>query len=215
MEEYGYNPNDDPTLPAVGGGPRDGPFQMVEGENSGYRGWGATAASSSHRKASTNVSGGAGQGVGSLAYTDSTSPTLNGPSGDTPLMAGSPTYHPLDHPVDEGDEIVGAMGPTTDKYRGEVQRGPSNASSSYSAANHSDGSGDASVPGGAVGQANYYNDYAPNAGGGPYNDGGYVPGGVGVANLPQPVIRDVQAKRNTRIEHPSHFPQQGGISQNF
>jgi hypothetical protein len=32
----------------------------------------------------------------------------------------------------------------------------------------------------------------------------------------QPVIRDVQARRNTRIENPSHFPQQSaGISQNF
>jgi len=32
----------------------------------------------------------------------------------------------------------------------------------------------------------------------------------------QPIIRDVQARRNTRIENPAHFPQQSaGISQNF
>lgn len=210
VEEYGYNPNDDPTLPAVG----DGPFEMVEDGNSGYRGWGTTAAGS-NRKASTTLSGGAGQGIGSQAYSESTSPTLNNAGvadnrSAEPLMAGggSPTYHP----ADDGGEILGAMGPAAANNRGEVQRGPSNASSSYSAANRSDGSGEAVAPGGAPGQASYYNEYAAGNGG-PYNDGSY--GSVGAAQGGQPVIRDVQAKRNTRIEHPSHFPQQGGISQNF
>ena len=55
----------------------------------------------------------------------------------------------------------------------------------------------------------YYNDpgyYQP----GPYGDNSYGGG-------QQPVIRDVQARRNTRIENPSVFPQQGnsGIAQNF
>jgi len=215
VEDYGYNPNDDPTLKAVGGAAHDGPFEMVEDGTSGYRGWGTTAAGS-NRKASTTVSGGAGQGIGSQAYSESTSPTLNnvGPVLDhragEPLMGSSPTYQ------DGSEEILGAMGPSaTNNNRGEVQRGPSNASSSYSAANRSDGSGEAMAPGVTPGQANYYNEYA--VGGTPYNDGGYgsVGSAGGVGGGGQPVIRDVQAKRNTRIEHPSHFPQQGGISQNF
>jgi len=50
MEEYGYNPNHDPTLPAVAA-----TDEIVE-DQSGYRGWGVT--SSSNRQASTTVSGG-------------------------------------------------------------------------------------------------------------------------------------------------------------
>lgn len=54
----------------------------------------------------------------------------------------------------------------------------------------------------------YYTDGAAQNGGGPFVDNSY--------GAP-PVIRDVQARRNTRIESPSVFPQQGnaGIAQNF
>jgi hypothetical protein len=58
------------------------------------------------------------------------------------------------------------------------------------------------------------NEYYDNQGyyqQGPY--GNNDPYGAGQ----QPVIRDVSARRNTRIENPSVFPQQGnsGIAQNF
>ncbi|OAT08529.1 hypothetical protein BDBG_04793 [Blastomyces gilchristii SLH14081] len=93
-----------------------------------------------------------------------------------------------------------------------VHRGPSNASSAYSNANRSDISDDIPVPGVAPGTAQYYDDPY-------YTDGAGQPGGPFVDNPygAPPVIRDVQARRNTRIENPSVFPQQGnaGIAQNF
>lgn len=212
VEEYGYNPNDDPTLPTGAVGTTngsDGPFEMRE-DGQGYRGWGATtlAGSSTGRQASTTLSGGLGNG-----YSEGTSPT-HGPSdtrsGD-PLV-GSPTGRPLS----EGSEALGAMGPNAASNRsGDVQRGPSNASSSYSAANRSDGSGEVGIPGGSYGAAQYY---SGDNYGGPYGQTQYgsPPGGAAeVAG--QPVIRDNLARRATRIENPSHFPTQAsaGISQNF
>jgi hypothetical protein len=88
----------------------------------------------------------------------------------------------------------------------DIRRGISNASSAYSTAHHSDSSDDA-VQGAPVG-SQYYEDHGrpqPNA----YGEMTY--GG------PQPVIRDVQARRNTRIETPTVVPQHGnaGIAQNF
>ena len=198
VEEYGYNPNADPTIPAVAGA---GPYEMKEDGSSGYRGWGSTTlAGSTGRKGSATMSGGAG-----VAYSDATSPTRGGVS-DTrsgePLMdRGSPTP--------EG-EIMGAMGPSVASNRVDVRRGPSNASSSYSNAARSDASGDALI--GAAYSSNQYDQYG---GGNPYADGGL--NRQGTAELSgQPVIRDVTARRNTRIENPAHYPQQSaGISQNF
>lgn len=204
VEEYGYNPNNDPTLPAVGsGGAHDGPFEMREDGAAGYRGWGTTAVSSSGRKASTTLSGGQSGGIG-MAYSEGTSPS-HGPVSDTrsdnPLVDG--------RPISGEQETLGAMGPSTAVNRnGEINRGTSNASSSYSAANRSDGSGEAGMPGGG-----YYNQYDT---GNPYGETQYgsPPGRAEMGG--QPVIRDVSARRNTRIENPSHFPQQSaGISQNF
>ncbi|KAK1761330.1 hypothetical protein QBC47DRAFT_26231 [Echria macrotheca] len=197
VEEYGYNPNADPTIPAVAAA---GPYEMKEDGSSGYRGWGSTTlAGSTGRKASTTMSGGA------AAYSDTTSPTRGGVS-DTrsgePLMdRGSPTP--------EG-EILGAMGPAAGSNRADVRRGPSNASSSYSQAARSDGSGDAPI--GAAYGGTQYDQYG---GGNPYGDVNRP--GQGTAELAgQPVIRDVTARRNTRIENPAHYPQQSaGISQNF
>jgi hypothetical protein len=195
VEEYGYNPNNDPTLPAVGGA-RDGAFEMREEGSSGYRGWGTTAVASSGRKASTTQSGPSAGNIG-MAYSDS-SPS-RGPSdsrSDNPLMG-------------EG-EVLGAMGPAAGANRGDIHRGPSNASSSYSAANRSDGSGEAAQAGAA-----YYSSQYDT--GNPYNDAHYGNVGGGRVEMGgQPVIRDVEARRNTRIENPAHFPQQSaGISQNF
>lgn len=193
VEDYAYNPNADPTIPAVG--MTDGSYEMREDASSGYRGWGNTTVGSTGRKASTTMSGGqTGQ-----AYSDATSPTAHmsdGRSGE-PLMDGS--YSP------EG-EILGAMGPSSANNRGgDVHRGPSNASSSYSAA-RSDGSDPMGTSYGAGGT--YYDQYGQNN---PYNEGGPRPDVPGA-----PVIRDNPARRNTRIENPSHYPQQSaGISQNF
>lgn len=205
VEEYGFNPNHDPTLPAVGMG-----SEMAE-DSSGYRGWGNTA-TSSNRKASTTLTSG-------MTYSDSNSNpggynTPHSPTGgaysegsNDPLMNGRRETMDSD-----GLGALGAIGgaaPNSAQNQTGVQRGPSNASSSYSAANRSDTSGD--YPGMGM---NNPNDYYDNQGyyqTGPY--GNPDPYGAGQ----QPVIRDVSARRNTRIENPSVFPQQGnsGIAQNF
>ena len=103
---------------------------------------------------------------------------------------------------------IGAMGaaPNARENQTGVNRGPSNASSTYSAAGHSDGSADYPLP-----AHNPTDEY----GYGQYNYQPY-PGGND-QYMQQPVIRDVSARRNTRIENPSVFPQQGnsGIAQNF
>jgi hypothetical protein len=57
VEEYGFNPNNDPTLPPIIGG---GAAYEPKEDTSGYRGWGTTSAG---RKASTNLSSGAGPGL--------------------------------------------------------------------------------------------------------------------------------------------------------
>jgi hypothetical protein len=196
VEDYGYNPNADPTIPAVAAGTA---YEMREDGSSGYRGWGSTpVAGSTGRKASTTMSGGAG------AYSDATSPTratADTRSGE-PLMGDVP-------PSPEG-EILGAMGPSAANNRADVRRGPSNASSSYSAAGRSDGSGDPPIGVAYGGGDQYYDQYG---GGNPYTDNGYPPHPGPSAS---PVIRDVTARRNTRIENPAHYPQQtAGISQNF
>jgi hypothetical protein len=202
VEEYGYNPNNDPSLPAVGSAGNDGPYEMREDGSSGYRGWGTTAVASSGRKASTMSGGQSAAGGIGMAYSEDTSPT-HGPMSDTqsnnPLVDG--------RPLSGEGEALGAMGPATAGNRGaDINRGPSNASSSYSAANRSDTSGE--------GGAYYNNQYET---GNPYSNEGQYGSPPGRAEMPsQPVIRDVQARRNTRIENPSHFPQQSaGISQNF
>ncbi|KAI0025687.1 hypothetical protein F4780DRAFT_219969 [Xylariomycetidae sp. FL0641] len=195
VEDYSYNPNNDPHIPEVGsvGG--------MEEASSGYRGWGSTLAGSTGRKASTTMSGGAA----GAAYSDATSP-IRGNVSDTrsgePLMGDSPRSA-------EG-EILGAMGPSAaDTRNGNVARGPSNASSSYSAAGRSDGSAENGV---AYGGPGYYDQYGGTS---PYNEGANGSQRPGEAGG-QPVIRDNPARRNTRIENPSHYPQQSaGISQNF
>ncbi|KAI1136655.1 hypothetical protein F5Y05DRAFT_414911 [Hypoxylon sp. FL0543] len=205
VEDYSYNPNNDPTLPDVGAG-ATGAYEMNEdGSPSGYRGWGSTTlGGSTGRKASTTMSGGAAAGV---AYSDATSPT-RGNFSDT--RSGDGLMNEGGHSPPEG-EILGAMGPNTNDNRGtaQVHRGPSNASSSYSATGRSDGSGDQT---GSYGAPAYLDQYGGNN---PYADGAYGQQRPGEL-AGQPVIRDNPARRNTRIENPSHYPQQSaGISQNF
>jgi hypothetical protein len=200
VEEYTYNPNAHPTVPAVAGG-----YEMKEDASSGYRGWGSTTlAGSTGRKASTTMSGGA------AAYSDATSPTRggvsDGRSGDIPADGA---YTP------EG-EILGAMGPPASQNRGgDIRRGPSNASSSYSAAARSDGSGEG-IGVAYGGDPGYYNQYGN---GNPYAaEGGQFGSPPRPAELGSaPIIRDNPARRNTRIENPAHYPpgREAGISQNF
>lgn len=192
VEDYSYNPNADPTIPAVAGaagaGGSDG-YEMREDASSGYRGWGSTTlAGSTGRKASTTMSGG---------HTNNT--------GEALLNDGS---------ISPEGEILGAMGPSAALNRGNgVQRGPSNASSSYSAGARSEGSTADGGIGVAYGSGNANNTYYDGYQNNPYAENSYdrpteLPG--------QPIIRDNPARRNTRIENPSHYPQQSaGISQNF
>lgn len=222
VEEYGFNPNNDPTLPAVGavGSIGDDPSEMKENDGSGYRGWGATPAAAA-RKPSTTLS--SGNGAIGMARSDSGSNTggyasgspTNGTAPNSDVQSGDPLVgSPNGRPDTAGSETLGALGaaPVAMSNTRDIHRGPSNASSAYSGANRSDASGELPVPGGAPG-AQYYNDGIYYDEGipqhGPYGDGTYGGG--------QPVIRDVQARRNTRIENPSVFPQQGnaGIAQNF
>lgn len=190
VEDYAYNPNADPTIPAVGGAGGDGSYEMREDASSaGYRGWGTTTlAGSTGRKASTTMSG------------------------------GNTGEHLLNENQYGGDgEILGAMGPSAALNRANgVQRGPSNASSSYSAAGRSDGSSAAEGIGMAysgAGGNGYYDQYGSSN---PYGQDAYNGDGR-PSELPgQPIIQDNPARRNTRIESPSHYPQQSaGISQNF
>lgn len=200
VEDYGFNPNNDPTLPAVGseaGGP-----EMSEDHSSGYRGWGAATAS--HRKGSTTMSGGHTQGQ--LSETGSNPFTGSSPSGTT----AAETPHMRD--TMSSDEL-GALGAApvagTAAAAGNMRRGPSNASSRYSNGAHSDGSGpeDHMTRGGAGQSYDYGYGQA-----GPYGDGSY-----GGAASDMPIVRDVSARRNTRIQQASGPYQQGnsGIAQNF
>ncbi|KAL2816156.1 hypothetical protein BJX63DRAFT_149313 [Aspergillus granulosus] len=203
VEEYGFNPNGDPTLPAVMGG-------AATDDNSGYRGWGTTSAG---RKASTNMSSSVGAGLavsetGSQpGYHHAATPsdgTIQFSDGHGALGETEP-YGIL------GAAPVGAATTTSNQRNGNIHRGPSNASSAYSAGNHSDISEEshmsANHPGGPYYDENpYYTDVQQQytAYSDPYAAG-------------QPVIRDVQARRNTQIQNPSVFPRQGnaGIAQNF
>ncbi|KFY51602.1 hypothetical protein V496_08809 [Pseudogymnoascus sp. VKM F-4515 (FW-2607)] len=204
VEEYGYNPNNDPTLPAIGmvggaGSADNGPRE----EESGYRGWGTTSNNmSSGRKASTTMSGGA---AGAYSEGANSQAPVSDTRSDNALVGGG-------RPHSDEVEQLGAMGPSASANRGgDIHRGVSNASSSYSAGHASDNSDEQAVPGGAYGAAQYYSND------GPYADPAYGGRGGPVEAQGQPVIRDNLARRATRIENPSHFPTQAsaGISQNF
>jgi len=199
VEEYGFNPNHDPTLPAVG------TAAVMTEDSSGYRGWGNTQ-TSSNRKASTTLTSG-------MTYSDSNSNPGGYASPHSPTNAYSDgaSNDPLMNGRREtmDSDGIGALGaaPTANNSAG-VHRGPSNASSSYSAGNRSDNSGE--YPGMPTHNPQDYYDQ------GYYQEGPYG-GNNAYGGGQQPIIRDVSARRNTRIENPSVFPQQGnsGVSTNF
>ena len=220
VEEYGFNPNNDPTLPVVLGGnsPGDEPSEMREADGAGYRGWGAVPA---NRKASTTLSSGNGGAIGVARSDSGGNPSPYNPGSPTTATAHSSDVQSGDpllsgRPLSTDSETIGALGvaPAAMGNRQDrgVHRGPSNASSAYSGANRSDHSGEGSLPHAMTspqyyGEAITYDEGIPQNG--PYGDASYGGG--------QPVIRDVQARRNTRIENPTVFPHQGnsGIAQNF
>jgi hypothetical protein len=208
IEDYGLNPNQDPTL-ATAAYAETG-SEMAE-DNSGYRGWGTT--SSAQRKPSTTI------GSGSRGAAGAAGPAMS----ESSSTAGGNAYtHPPSDDMGEGAAsgafagaaAGGVMGAVASRRRSNersnINRGPSNASSAYSAGGaHTDMSEE--LPGSAP--APYYHEEGPynyidaQAQQGPYGDGTYHPSG-------QPVIRNVQARRNTRIERAPTYPNVG-IAQNF
>lgn len=247
VEDYGYNPNNDPTLPAIGAMGSDS-HEMSEDHNSGYRGWGAAttvAGAASSRKLSTTLSGGGHtqnqlSDAGSNMYGPAagSSPGYDAHSSD-PLMARDPRRETM------SSEEMGALGMgtlaggaalggaaaatashnnTTTRPPGAIHRGPSNASSTYSAGAGNGGArSDISDdrPDMPIGHAYDYNSGYGYSQHGPYGDGTYggsttAPNGADAGGMP--VVRDVSARRNTRIQQPTvgQYPQgNAGISQNF
>lgn len=211
MEEYGYNPNNDPTLPVVAA-----TDDSVADNGGGYRGWGAAGAAMPARKTSTTMSGNTMRRHPSEPYapTSPTQKTLSdGANSDQPLMS---TRYDLDGPHNGGySDTVAAGGLAAGAAAAGhgVKRGPSNASSTYSVGDHSQGSGEPPLP-----PVNSYHNqdqfYPENA----Y----YQPGPYDAQNpygSQQPVIRDNPARRNTRIQEvgPGAYNNVGrsGIAQNF
>jgi hypothetical protein len=207
VEDYGFNPNNDPTLPAVAS---ESGHEMSE-DNSGYRGWGVAGG---NRKMSTTLTSGHTQGqlsdAGSNPYKSGGTPpgpASDGYSGDAMLAQRRETMNSDD---------LGSLGqgPVAGANQGQMKRGPSNASSTYSAANHSDTGSDGQP--GSMPQS--YDAYNPVAGSygygqhGPYGDGTYG----GAAGPDMPIVQDVSARRNTRIQQPGNYQQgNSGIAQNF
>ncbi|KAL0638531.1 hypothetical protein Q9L58_002467 [Maublancomyces gigas] len=247
VEEYGYNPNNDPHggAAAVAGigvarssSNEETLYEMTESDATGYRGWGST---NGGRKAlnmgsSVGTSGQTGMGFSDGGFSQQQGSAMgSGPEGYTGVatspsastfpIANSPSVDgsnaPLIHgnrPATADSSVIGAMnGPVSAENSGGIHRGISNASSNYSAMTQSDQS-DLGQP---LSQhdAQYYgvDDGYEEAYYSSRNPSHSYPGDNGYG--PAPVIRDVSARRNTRIETPTdtHFPQQGnsGIAQNF
>ena len=233
----------------VGGHSGDVGYEMTETDGAGYRGWGSTAVGQKALVVNTaGTTGTGGKGASDGGYSNNppygnaaelyatpnaaeiyTTPTSNAaelysspnmPTASTfPVEApdSSPTTlvtaplleRPTYSPARTETSIVGPM-PTFDSNADAgLNRGASNASSNYS----------------AITAQSDQSDYDPRHTQQYYaGDGqGYDFEGQGLyyddPSNPPPVIRDVQARRNTRIETPTsaHFPQHGssGIAQNF
>ncbi|EME84260.1 uncharacterized protein MYCFIDRAFT_210833 [Pseudocercospora fijiensis CIRAD86] len=207
VEDYGFNPNNDPTLPTV---VSESGHEMSE-DNNGYRGWGAAGAS--NRKMSTTLSGGHTQGQ--LSDAGSTPYGGHSPGGGVSEQSGDPLMHQRRETMNSDIGSLG-QGPIAGAgTQGAVKRGPSNASSTYTTGAHSDISAEMPPPGSVPSS---YEPYNPAAGygysqHGPYGDGSY--GGTGGQDG-MPVVQDVSARRNTRIQQPGNYQQgNSGIAQNF
>ncbi|KAI5784557.1 hypothetical protein EDC01DRAFT_604768, partial [Geopyxis carbonaria] len=232
VEDYGYNSNSSPSAAVGAGGTcssttgEETPYDTIE-SSEGYRGWGST---NGRRKVSNVGSSIAISQPGGNAYSDNHHHAANSaevhnpiaPTGYGPNYTGGETYHENTgirfagrHSETVDSNITTGMIVPANSHDGGIQRGISNASSNYSEITHSDNSDGVPSSGhnvryyasGALEDNQNYSEQAypiyPE-------EGGY---------MSPPVIRDVQARRNTRIETPTnaHFPQQGnsGIAQNF
>ena len=214
MAEYGYNPNNDPTLAPMGAAVYTDNASDTE-DQSGYRGWGNT--STTQRKPSTKVGSG-NRAAGGMAVSDSSSnPGTHGYQSGSPSGQSSEPYSGDTLGADGVAPSGGAAAVASHRRsNSDVHRGPSNASSAYSNGRHAASEVSDDVPG-APGPYyheevpyNIYNGSQPPPG--PYGDASY--GGRG----PEPVIQNVGARRDTHIERVPTFPQQqgnSGIAQNF
>lgn len=227
MAEYGFNPNQDPSLPVAAAAYTDGGSEG--NDDSGYRGWGATTAS--NRKASTTlgsnsrgaaaagISGAMSDGGSQGGYPTHASPSAGAGSDGTqdPLMQGYPDAATTGAVGAAAMAGAATSGSRSNRYSqvsapSGIHRGPSNASSAYSGhVARSEASSDVpDVPRPYYQEEVPYNIYNEvQSGHGPYGENTYN------GQNDQPVIRDVQARRNTRIERAPTHPQPGGISQNF
>lgn len=203
---------------------RDGVYELNDTDSAGYRGWGSTV-----RNPKSTVSGSPGYPISSVVSDSGYSnPASVGPPGYISELYGGGVNAPASpvfpdsagllsadrtapSPAFTESSTIGAM-PTFDSHNGGLNRGVSNASSNYSAMTHSDQSD--------FDQRQSQQYYGPDA---QDYDAAYFSNGPNMyyddTSNPPPVIRDVQARRNTRIETPTspHFPQHGssGIAQNF
>lgn len=225
MADYGYNPNNDPTLVPAMGVYSDNASDTVD--ESGYRGWGTT--STAQRKPSTNLGSGNRGPLGMAVSDSSSNPAAHGHPGFSSGHPSEPlsgeTLHspisPLDGAV-AGGLAGGAAGAAGErrKSNSNIQRGTSNASSAYSSG-HAISELSDEPAGGVPGPYhhdevpyNIYSEAQPRHG--PFGDGSYGVGRGGAGNQ-QPVIQNVGARRDPRIERVPTLPQQGGptIAQNF
>lgn len=204
VEDYNYNPNQDPTLPVVAAG--DGHTEMTEDRSGGYRGWGAT--NTVNRNPSTTLSNGHTQGkLSDSGSTPNYSTSPIGAAGDD--NSGDYLVHDRDT---YGSDDLGALGaaPVAGARRNDMQRGKSNASSSYSAGNrseHSDHYGQP-MPG--------HDAYSPSSHASQYGQHTPYPDNNQGTAAGMPIVRDVSARRNMRIEQGgAHQAGNSGIAQNF
>lgn len=208
---------------------RDGTYEMDSADNTGYRGWGSTAGGQKTTIAGSNsagypISSSVGNTVSDGGYNNSAGTGSPGYLGNvSELYSGVNTPSSPVYPDSIGLLAAGRVAPSpafteastmgvmpSFDSGGGLNRGISNASSNYSAVTHSDQSDY------DRGQPHYYGPDVQEY------DAAYFSNGSNMyydPSNPPPVIRDVEARRNTRIETPTspHSPQHGssGIAQNF
>ncbi|KAF2210433.1 hypothetical protein CERZMDRAFT_99490 [Cercospora zeae-maydis SCOH1-5] len=203
VEDYGYNPNNDPTLPTVAS---ENGTEMAE-DTGGYRGWGAAVGAS--RKMSTTLTSGHTQGQLSDAGSNGNAYMSPGTGDGSERNSGDAILHQRRETM--SSDQVGALGqaPAAGANPSGMKRGPSNASSTYSVGGHSD----TSDP-----PPQNYDAYNSSAGYGYSQHGPYGDGTYGGDSNPDgmPIVQDVSARRNTRIQQPGNYQQgNSGIAQNF
>jgi hypothetical protein len=188
MEAYQYNPNNDPTLPAVA---------LSDPErSSGYRGWGGS--SGLGRKSSTNASSGV----------PASSPTSANYFQDPYNRNGTMGSDAMDNLAPVAAPAIG-IATTTGPGGNNLQRRDSNASSRYSQGALSNVSHTDQPVAYTGNQQDYYSDntYYPANQTSPYE---------AYNNGAQPIMRESPARRLTSsTQDQNRIPQQGGIARNF